>query len=58
MSTLIDLIGWSLGFGNPTVNLVLVHVVYGLGFTTLTRRFAAKGSFGPSISIHWLCPSS
>src|SRR6516162_11797272 len=23
-------IGWSLGFGNPTVNLVLVHVVYGL----------------------------
>jgi len=31
-------IGWSLGFGNPTVNLVLVHVVYGLGFTTLFFR--------------------
>ena len=26
------------GFGNPTVNLVLVHVVYGLGFTTLFFR--------------------
>ncbi len=33
-----DTIGWSLGFGNPTVNLVLVHVVYGLGFTTLFFR--------------------
>jgi glucose/mannose transport system permease protein len=31
-------IGSSLGFGNPTVNLVLVHVVYGLGFTTLFFR--------------------
>jgi glucose/mannose transport system permease protein len=31
-------IGFSLGFGNPTVNLVLVHVVYGLGFTTLFFR--------------------
>jgi glucose/mannose transport system permease protein len=31
-------IGLSLGFGNPTVNLVLVHVVYGLGFTTLFFR--------------------
>ena len=26
------------GFGNPTVNLVLVHTVYGLGFTTLFFR--------------------
>ena len=26
------------GFGNPTVNLVIVHVVYGLGFTTLFFR--------------------
>ncbi|WP_293868293.1 carbohydrate ABC transporter permease [uncultured Alsobacter sp.] len=33
-----DLIGTSLGFGNPTVNLVIVHVVYGLGFTTLFFR--------------------
>ena len=33
-----DAIGWSLGFGNPTVNLVIVHVVYGLGFTTLFFR--------------------
>ena len=31
-------IGLSLGFGNPTVNLVLVHTVYGLGFTTLFFR--------------------
>ena len=30
--------GMSLGFGNPTVNLVIVHVVYGLGFTTLFFR--------------------
>ena len=30
--------GFSWGFGNPTVNLVLVHVVYGLGFTTLFFR--------------------
>jgi glucose/mannose transport system permease protein len=36
--TLEDTIGVSLGFGNPTVNLVLVHVVYGLGFTTLFFR--------------------
>ena len=28
----------SFGFGNPTVNLVFVHVVYGLGFTTLFFR--------------------
>jgi glucose/mannose transport system permease protein len=35
---LADLTGSSLGFGNPTVNLVLVHVVYGLGFTTLFFR--------------------
>jgi glucose/mannose transport system permease protein len=33
-----DTFGVSLGFGNPTVNLVLVHVVYGLGFTTLFFR--------------------
>ena len=36
--TLENTIGVSLGFGNPTVNLVLVHVVYGLGFTTLFFR--------------------
>ena len=35
---LIDLTGMSFGFGNPTVNLVFVHVVYGLGFTTLFFR--------------------
>ena len=35
---LADMTGWSFGFGNPTVNLVLVHVVYGLGFTTLFFR--------------------
>jgi glucose/mannose transport system permease protein len=35
---LTDTIGWSLGFGNATVNLVIVHVVYGLGFTTLFFR--------------------
>jgi glucose/mannose transport system permease protein len=35
---LIDAIGFSFGFGNPTVNLVLCHVVYGLGFTTLFFR--------------------
>jgi len=33
-----DEIGTSLGLGNPIVNLVLVHVVYGLGFTTLFFR--------------------
>ncbi|MGD0721838.1 MAG: carbohydrate ABC transporter permease [Roseiarcus sp.] len=33
-----DTIGVSLGFGNPTVNLVIVHTVYGLGFTTLFFR--------------------
>ena len=33
-----DAIGLSFGFGNPTVNLILVHVVYGLGFTTLFFR--------------------
>ena len=31
-------IGTSFGFGNPTANLVFVHVVYGLGFTTLFFR--------------------
>jgi glucose/mannose transport system permease protein len=33
-----DLTGYSFGFGNPTVNLVIVHVIYGLGFTTLFFR--------------------
>jgi glucose/mannose transport system permease protein len=33
-----DMTGWTFGFGNPTVNLVFVHVVYGLGFTTLFFR--------------------
>ncbi|MBB3962742.1 MULTISPECIES: carbohydrate ABC transporter permease [Rhizobium] len=37
-NTLTNEIGMSLGFGNPTVNLVIVHVVYGLGFTTLFFR--------------------
>lgn len=36
--TLINLTGMNFGFGNPTVNLVFVHVVYGLGFTTLFFR--------------------
>ena len=36
--TLEGTIGTSLGFGNPTANLVFVHVVYGLGFTTLFFR--------------------
>jgi glucose/mannose transport system permease protein len=35
---LADTTGWSFGFGNPTVNLVLVHTVYGLGVTTLFFR--------------------
>ena len=30
--------GSTFGLGNPTVNLVFVHVVYGLGFTTLFFR--------------------
>jgi len=33
-----DTIGVSLGFGNSTVNLIIVHTVYGLGFTTLFFR--------------------
>ena len=33
-----DATGWSFGLGNSTVNLVIVHVVYGLGFTTLFFR--------------------
>ena len=37
-NTLRDLFGTSFGFGNPIVNLVLVHVVYGLGFSTLFFR--------------------
>jgi glucose/mannose transport system permease protein len=36
--TLADLTGWSFGLGNATVNLVIVHVIYGLGFTTLFFR--------------------
>ena len=36
--TLQDTLGASMGLGNPTVNLVLVHVIYGLGFTTLFFR--------------------
>src|SRR5260370_2248085 len=35
---LIDLTGFSFGFGISTVNLVIVHVIYGLGFTTLFFR--------------------
>lgn len=31
-------VGTSFGVGNPTANLVFVHVVYGLGFTTLFFR--------------------
>jgi len=31
-------LGWRVGLGNSTVNLVFVHVVYGLGFTTLFFR--------------------
>ncbi|MET0747461.1 MAG: carbohydrate ABC transporter permease [Rhizobium sp.] len=37
-NTLRNDIGMSLGFGNSTVNLVIVHVIYGLGFTTLFFR--------------------
>ena len=36
--SLTDLTGYSFGFGSPTVNLVIVHVIYGLGFTTLFFR--------------------
>ena len=36
--TLEDATGSNFGLGNPIVNLVLVHVVYGLGFTTLFFR--------------------
>ena len=36
--TLQDWVGTSFGLGNPTANLVFVHVVYGLGFTTLFFR--------------------
>ena len=35
---LTETIGWDFGFGAPTENLVIVHVVYGLGFTTLFFR--------------------
>ena len=33
-----DMTGYRFGLGDPIVNLVLVHVVYGLGFTTLFFR--------------------
>ena len=33
-----DVTGRSFGLGHSTVNLVIVHVVYGLGFTTLFFR--------------------
>ncbi|ESY88504.1 sugar ABC transporter permease [Mesorhizobium sp. LNHC220B00] len=36
--TLQNTVGTSFGLGNPTVNLVFVHVVYGIGFTTLFFR--------------------
>jgi glucose/mannose transport system permease protein len=36
--TLQNATGFRFGLGNPTVNLVFVHVVYGLGFTTLFFR--------------------
>jgi glucose/mannose transport system permease protein len=35
---LTDLTGWSFGLGDPIVHLVIVHVIYGLGFTTLFFR--------------------
>lgn len=37
-TTLQNMTGSSFGFGNSTANLVFVHVVYGLGFTTLFFR--------------------
>lgn len=37
-ATLEGFVGTSLGLGNPIANLVFVHVVYGLGFTTLFFR--------------------
>jgi glucose/mannose transport system permease protein len=36
--TLQNATGFNFGLGNSTVNLVFVHVVYGLGFTTLFFR--------------------
>ena len=36
--TVEDATGFNFGLGNPIVNLVIVHVVYGLGFTTLFFR--------------------
>ena len=35
---LASIFGWNFGLGDSTVNLVFVHVVYGLGFTTLFFR--------------------
>lgn len=35
---LASVFGWNFGLGDSTVNLVFVHVVYGLGFTTLFFR--------------------
>ncbi|MDX8511837.1 carbohydrate ABC transporter permease [Mesorhizobium captivum] len=37
-ATLRNATGFNFGLGNSTVNLVFVHVVYGLGFTTLFFR--------------------
>ena len=37
-NTMQDVFGTSFGLGNPTANLVFVHVIYGLGFTTLFFR--------------------
>ncbi|MDE3178003.1 MAG: carbohydrate ABC transporter permease [Pseudomonadota bacterium] len=36
--SLSDATGYTFGLGNPIVNLVIVHTVYGLGFTTLFFR--------------------
>lgn len=36
--TLTNTFGTNFGFGNPIINLIFVHVVYGLGFTTLFFR--------------------
>ena len=33
-----DMTGYTFGVGDPIVNLVLVHVIYGMGFTTLFFR--------------------
>ena len=38
LNDLASVFGWNFGLGNSTVNLVIVHVIYGLGFTTLFFR--------------------